>query len=441
MKPSRSDAEQRVSLASRSRSVLRLAVVGLTLRGGQSLISLLNVLVLARVLGPSGRGEYFLFVAAVAVLARFADFGMSSSGVVFASRYPDALASIHRKLVWLLAGLWLVSAAVGWVVLTLFSSAASGLPVEREWLALGVLPLAMYEQIWIHLMVGMQRVVAMNLVQIGAGFATLLLNVGLVVLLSGGVSVAVWIYCGVLLIKIVVMLLLAVRFCGPRTSAPSPTTRELLSFGVRGYPNAVAALLWTRLPAFVLDITHGTGSVGVFSIAQQVLEQLMLPIQATQDAIYQRLARLPRVSATAEMNRYLRLGVWGMLPFVVVCGVLAPWGVPLVLSSAFERSALVFQVLLVSALASVVPALLSPYFFGHLQRPGLASTVAWVRVLLALLLSLILAPAFAELGVAAALAIADTSSTLLILGLYVRIARTSILDVLLPRALLTHGRG
>jgi O-antigen/teichoic acid export membrane protein len=241
------------------------------------------------------------------------------------------------------------------------------------------------------------------------------------------------IYCGVLLAKTPAMGWLAWRSAAGLAWETGPSVREILSFSLRGYPNALATLAWSRLPAFVLDVFHGSGSVGIFSVAQQVLEQLILPVQATQDAIYQSVARLPRANATLAMNRYLRTGLWAMLPLVAVCGLLAPWGVPLVFGTAFTASAPVFQILLVSLLASVVPALLSPYFFGQLQRPGLASSVAWVRVLLALSLSLVLAPTLAELGVAAALAIADVCATLLILALYVRIAATSIALAVLPR--------
>src|SRR5262249_14995146 len=159
------------------------------------------------------------------------------------------------------------------------------------------------------------------------------------------------------------------------------------------------------------DLTHGSSAVGIFSVAQQALEQLMLPVQATQDAIYQDMTRLPRAAATPAMNRYLRTGLWAMVPVYLVCGALAPWGMPLVFGGDFAGSARVFQILLISLLASVVPALLSPYFFGQLRRPALASSMAWIRLLLALGLSLLLAPTLAELGVASALAIADACST------------------------------
>jgi O-antigen/teichoic acid export membrane protein len=122
-----------------------------------------------------------------------------------------------------------------------------------------------------------------------------------------------------------------------------------------------------------------------------------------------------------------------MLPLAVVCAAVAPWVVPLLFGDVFERSVPVLQILLISLLASVVPVLLSPYFFGQLQRPGLASTTAWVRVLLALGLTLALAPALAEIGVALGVAIADVCATLLILVVYVRIGGKPIGSGLFPR--------
>lgn len=414
--------------------VLNVTLSGLALRGGQALISLLNIELLAHALGPGGRGEYFLFVTAVAVLARLCDFGMSPTAVVFAGTYAGAFGAIHRRLAAGLLGLWLLALAIGGVALSVRGGTFGDMPHARAWLALAVLPLAMYEQIWVHLMVGVRRVLAMNTVQLGAGLMTLVGNLVLVIVVPGGVGAAVLIYCAVLLLKVPVML--AVAWRGHRDEVVGvavPTIRETVTFSLRGYPNALATLLWSRLPAFVLDVMHGAGPVGVFSVAQQLQEQLMLPVQATQDAIYQNVARLQRPLATPAMNRYLRTGVWAMVPVCLVCGVLAPWAVPFAFGSPFAASALVFQILLVGQIGTIVSALLSPYFFGQLRRPELASSVAWLRVLLALGFCLLLAPRLAEIGVAAALAIAEACSTLLVLVLYVRIAATPMAQAVLPQ--------
>src|SRR5438067_11778296 len=67
------DAQPAAVRATRSlaklKEVFHLTAVGLVLRAGQSAISFINVILLAHALGPVGRGEYFLFLAAVALLA------------------------------------------------------------------------------------------------------------------------------------------------------------------------------------------------------------------------------------------------------------------------------------------------------------------------------------------------------------------------------------
>jgi O-antigen/teichoic acid export membrane protein len=415
-------------------SSLSLTVRGVALRGAQACVSLASVVLLAGALGAAGRGEYFLFLVVLAVLTRVADLGLSATGVVFSGRFPHAQAQVHRILLqlmvvgWLAAGLVLivVTALLGWAV---------PWPASRSGLVMLILPLTLYEQLWTHLMVGMRRVVAMNLVQLGAGLVSLAL-IGIFVIGSGeGLDGALAVFALVALAKALVMLLIAVRV----TRQPRATydehlrTRDLFWFGLRSYPQGLATQLWSRLPTIVLDATHGSAALGVFSIAQQSIEQLLIPAQSAQDAIYQRITALPREQATRAMNRCLRIFLLAMIPCALACAALAPWTFRTFFGQAFDGSATLFQILLISATATAVPALLSPYFFGQLQRPGLVSALTWTRVGVALLFSVPLAWQFAGTGLAVALVIADLTFAVLMLGMYVRCAGTRVKTVMLPR--------
>jgi O-antigen/teichoic acid export membrane protein len=237
-------------------------------------------------------------------------------------------------------------------------------------------------------------------------------------------------------VKAVVMLSIAVR--ATRTNADQPCgdyrTWDMLAFGLRGYPNSLALLLWTRLPGFILGAVHGPAALGVFSVAQQTMEQFLVPAQSTQDAIYQRVTWLSRDRATAVMNQCLRLFVWIMLVLGLMAAVVAPWAFTFLFGDAYAGSSVVFQILLISTTVTVVPALLSPYFLGQLQRPGVVSIVAWARVGIALGLSVLLARGLGGVGVALALVVADVSSMLLILSLYLKMAGTPLRRAVIPCA-------
>jgi O-antigen/teichoic acid export membrane protein len=415
-------------------SSLSLTVRGVALRGVQACVSLASVVLLARALGPAGRGEYFLFLIVLAVLTRVADLGLSATGVVFSGRFPHARAQVHRILLQLMVVGWL-GAALVLIVVSILLGWAVPWPASRSALVMLVLPLTLYEQLWTHLMVGMRRVVTMNLVQLGAGLLSLAL-IGVVVIGSGeGLDGALAVFTLVALAKALVMLSIAVRIMrSGATSDERLRTRELLWFGLRSYPQGLAAQLWSRLPTIVLDATHGSAVLGVFSIAQQSIEQLLIPAQSTQDAIYQRITALPREQATRAMNRCLRVFLLAMIPCALVCAALAPWTFRTFFGQAFDGSSTLFQILLISATATAVPALLSPYFFGQLQRPGLVSALTWTRVGVALLFSVPLAWQFAGTGLAVALVIADLTFAVLMLGMYVRCAGTRVETVMLPRS-------
>jgi O-antigen/teichoic acid export membrane protein len=133
------------------------------------------------------------------------------------------------------------------------------------------------------------------------------------------------------------------------------------------------------------------------------------------------------------MNRYLRTFLLGMIPAGLICATLAPMTFGIVFGEAFDGSATLFQILLISATFTVISALLSPYFLGQLQRPGLVSTLSAVRVVVALGLSVPLATQFAGMGLAWALVIADLFFNVLMLGLYLRFARTRVENAMVPR--------
>src|SRR5689334_12932884 len=109
-------------------SSLRLTLAGLALRGVQVVTSFAAVIVLARSLGAEGRGEYFLFVAALAVLTRLVDLGMSPAAVVYAGRFPESAGSVHAILLKMVTGLWLAACVIGAVVFWLFGG------VQDRWL-------------------------------------------------------------------------------------------------------------------------------------------------------------------------------------------------------------------------------------------------------------------------------------------------------------------
>lgn len=417
-------------------SKVSVGASALLLRSATTVVGVGNFVLVARVLGPTDTGRYFLFVSIVLVLAVVAELGLSQSAAVFPARHPGSIREINSVLLRCTGVLSLLTVGLGAGIsgmtgMHLFSS----LPRNWMWLVAIAVPLAMYANLWVNVAVGLTRLVAAGVVQLGAAVVTLGLNILLLVLLSGRAFAAVSVYVVVLLAQDVAMLALMRWFSTRQDGDPPPSLApRMLAFGFRGYAGAMSGFLWMRSTIFILEAFHGAAAVGIFSLAQQVAEKALLPAQVTKEVIYREISSLDRTSATHAMNRYLRVTICALAPVTVIICWLAPYIIGMLFGAQFGASAAVFRVLLIGSAIMVIPTLLTPYFLGQLGRPGLLSLLAWMNVVVNALLALWLVPGYAERGAALALVATQFFGTAILLVLYTRYG-----DTRMNRAILVRG--
>ncbi len=414
-------------------STLHLSLVGLGLRVAVTLVVLLNTLLIARVLGPSAFGEYFLFFRLVSVLAAFADFGLPQSVNAFYGRHAKSRASIHRVVLRIVPILWVAVTLVGGIILWFGGDFL--LPHMMPLLtgaAFVVLPLSMYANLWNGMMVGAGRIWRVNVVQVLMCSLSLLLTIIFIVILHGGVISAAICYTFVMVVQFIVMMTLELKASRDEelNEPPAQLSRQMLHFGLRGYLGSISNLLWTRMPVFILNVTHGPTAVGIFSLGQQVVEKLLLPVQAVRDVIYQKMSLLPSQSATPALNRYVRLTAWGMLVVVVAGALCTPLLVTLLLGPQYAQAIQLARILLVGAVFVAISLILDTFFVNQLHRPGLVSIISWFKFFVGLTFAALLIPARGGKGAAAAIALTQILGTVVYLILYIRMTGTHLVKLL-----------
>jgi O-antigen/teichoic acid export membrane protein len=407
--------------------------------GGRSTVlalTTLNIVVLARALGPLGSGKYFLFVSLVLVLTAIADLGISQSAVVFAGKPGLSLSQLRQAVLVLSLGVSSVVAIVASVALVslppIGAGLLAGIPAEWPLVALALLPFSVYARFWSGLMIGTRRVVEVNAVQMLMSALTLAANI-VFVATTGDLTAAVAIYAVVFVAQAASMFVLAKRLEAGRSKPAEVRSlaREMVIFGIRGYPGSVSTMLWTRAAVFVLNAFHGPTAVGVYSVAQQLAEKTLVPILAIQDVLYARMSRLSRPEATAALNRALRVTVAAILPTIAVVLVVSPALVTAVFSGSFDAASAPLRPLLIGSAIQSIPVILATYFLAQLRRPGLLSLLTWLNAALNLALLLALVPSSAEMGAALAMLASQAAGTIVVLWLYLRIAKTDAVSALI----------
>jgi len=412
-------------------STLKLSLVGFGSRLVATGLTVVTTLLLARFLGPEPTGQYFLFLRVVTLLAVLADLGFAQSTNVFAG-HGESIGQIHGIIARFSSAMSGALLLFFFLFLTLFGAVLLPNFASRLQIAAFVcVPLLVYSNLWNYLMIGLGRIWTMNIVQMTAAAVSLLGVVVAVVGFSKGLDAAIAIYSAVLFFQVTAMAILAVRLGNRFHSDHRPGLfREMWRFGLRGLGNAVSTILWPRIPVFVLNVFSGATAVGIFSVGQQLVEKLLLPVQATQEAIYRRMAQAETAQASTSMNRYIRISAWSMLIFFGGAALVLPLVVVAVLGNQYRATVPIILVLLPGTLLMCAGVLLSAFFLVQLKRPGLLSMLAMANVALTTVFSVVLVPRYGALGAAIAVSLTQVLGTIVIIAFYMRATGARAADVL-----------
>ncbi len=258
------------------------------------------------------------------------------------------------------------------------------------------------------------------------GCLSLVLTIVFVWWQAGGVHTALMVYVAVMVMQGAMMWFLARNFSDGSSEADAPDGLSvgLIGFGLRIYAGALSTLFWVRASIFVLGHFHGAAAVGIFSVAQQLAEKMLLPAQIVKDVIYRRVAEADAVEAARITNRYVKFTIVALLPVVLSMGALAPSVCLWLFGPEFAPAARPFQILLAGTLVMLVTIVLGPFFLAQLDRPGLMSILACSNGVMNVLLAIALVPRWGVSGAAASVLITQMIGTFVLLMFYIRLAPT-----------------
>ena len=266
-------------------------------------IALANAAIIARWLGPEGKGVLSLALLVPGVLALFFGLGIGAANVYFAgSRRLDIEQLTAHSMAFALMG-----TAAGAVVAGLLAATGwlerlvPGVPLWLLVLAIAGLPMSLLNGFLTAILQGMQRIITINAVSLGQSLIALALTalfvVGLHLSVGGAVLAALGATLGALGILIVLVRGQGGRFW-PRWHRQ--TARVMLAFGLRGYVGNVLQFFNYRLDTFIVNAFLGSAQVGIYGSAVALAELLWYLPNAVGFVIF------PKSAATtaAEMNRF-----------------------------------------------------------------------------------------------------------------------------------------
>lgn len=403
--------------------------ISLVLAGRASVIlgGIVTSVIVARSLGAEGRGHYFTIITSATLLAQLANCGVSSSNTVIAARTPDDIPVLVRNSAALAAGLAAVTMA-SLAVVGRQVAAALQIPLDALILVPLLASAILLFTLLTSIVTAQERFGALGKWQ----SLNTVLSLGFTVAagtLSAGPTGFVM---STTAAAILVTALLYARL--PRSSAADWNRRLAVARSGLGYStHAYLALLFAfalqRSGVYALGSRGTASEVGVFSVALQIHDVLMVLPSAGALVLLPRIARSGE-SGWVETRRMLALVGTILVAGACVVALVAEPVITGVFGKDFRGTGDVVRALMPGAVALGLTSVLSQYLVS--RRFPRSLVCAW---LIGLVATVALASRFAESHGAVGTAWAQTAGAGLVLVICVAlVARRRREEALLERS-------
>jgi O-antigen/teichoic acid export membrane protein len=389
--------------------------------------------VIARTLGPEFKGIYSLTLLSSGMVIIASNLGFNGAITYFAASKKY---SGKQLFVLSLVG-GIVLSAIGGVFFFLgfkyffvHNILADADPTLILWVMLA-LPLSLVTSFLSSLLLGQQRMVAFNLVNI----ANILTNLGFQIIssvLQGGVSGAIIAWIAASGIELLLALWYVRHDINLRFGFLIEILKPALSFGGRSYISNLLQFFNYRLDSFLVNFFSGAAAVGQYTTSVSVAELLWYLPNAVSGALF------PKVSSVYERtaNRLtpqacrqtLLLVCIGALLFSLIGG----WVIIGFYGEAFRPAIVPFLWLLPGMIGLSIAKIISADLSGR-GKPQYSAYTAGVTVTLTVVLDVLLIPAYNISGAAIASSISYIASGSLSVLWFYRETGVAPQTLLIPR--------
>lgn len=394
-------------------------------------LGFITAVLLARTLGPEGRGVTALYQAAVSLGFAFLGLGISTAIFFYLGRRDiTGRQAMEAGLSVTLIAIALSGIGVG------IAALAFGQDLVDEdvpyWLAVVAIPALVQFRAVEAVLRAQGRFGRMNLLEISLPLSILGL-LGAVELLDG-----LTIYRAVVAWSLAFLppVVLGYALLGPSQWPRRLAGRDLLlkaaRFGMQGQLSNLIQLLNYRLDSYLVLLLVNASGVGLYAVGVSLSEGMWLIANSVSVVLLTNLTAGDEENAARMTPIVCRNTLLVTAAGSVVAAALAPFAIPAIFGDAFDDAIVPFLWLLPGTVALAGTKILASYVFSR-GRPLINAQIAFVTLVITVVADLLLIPAFEVSGAAAASSFAYCCSLALSAVAYRRISGGSISQALLPR--------
>ncbi len=340
-----------------------------------------TTVIVARSLGPSGRGSLAAAYALMTLLAQLGTLGIASANPYYAARDPHARGGIAANSLWLggVFGSTMIVAGLGLKLVAPGALSDVGWPEVA--VAVGAVPIVLSSLFLQSILLAEGRMLVYNGTDVATALLTVILLLTVLPLDRTNVLLALVLMIGPQAGALFVYLW-AMRRHGRVLRRPDTAlARRMMGYGLRAYVVTLLAYLLIRIDLLLVNGIQGSKAAGQYSIAVALADGLyLLPISVS-------VNMFARVARGAERELSIRVFQLVAVVYLVVCviaGALAGPAIHVLFGPAYHPAVSLFLWLLPGVYFLGVLNVIAYHFAGHglpkelalVWIPGLAINLA-----------------------------------------------------------------
>jgi len=410
---------------------------------GTSIVSIplviVSSIVVARALGPEGKGSFELVLATAALMSVALGFSLPAGVTYAVARGRVNLFALAKQLTSLAL---LEGAVVAIVLLALRNTTAAPalLPPEMgSWVIVAIVVLFIFTETssyWRAMLIGREEIIRANqrdFISRMLQLVIILASIGLLTLWGEKVTAGLLIGLSVVTAILKNPLFLETLREPFRKASGDSGLREVLVFALPCYLASLAQFLNYRLDVFFVSFFAGVAAVGLYTLAVTLAQVIWLISNAAATIL------LPRVAAAHETTtetasqtaRVTRLALWASAASALMLALCANYLLTWIYGEAFRGSLAPLLWLLPGIVIFSTANVLASYLAG-IGKPRLNLFVSLAGLLVTVSLNLILIPRLNIVGAAISSTVSYTTSAILIIWFFIRESRVPLRQIVLP---------
>lgn len=394
------------------------------------ILGLAAAIIIARVLGPSGKGAYTLIILVPTLLATFGTLGIGVANLYFVGKKKYKLADITSNSVVLASGLGILFAAAFLAYFYHFHpSFLKGADPLCVLIATLVLPFSLLTAYFIHILLGEQKINKYNLIHL-VQISSFLVFLLFFLFIERSVLSAIMAWVFATLVTTITAILLVRRLTPIGLSFHFPLFKDSVKFGGQGYLGNVLSFLNYRVDMFMVNFFMGVTFVGYYSVAVGLAEALWYFPGAVGTMMLARTPRLNSEEANESTPRICRNTIFLTLLAAVLLFAFGKTIINLFFGASFLPALKPMWILLPGIVALSINKVLCNELIGR-GKPIIGTIAAVVSLVINIPLNLLLIPMWGISGAAFASTVSYSVCTVVPLIAFMRISQNSLFDTLI----------